>query len=270
MPTIAAGGPRWRAMVAMGVFLLLGPTAGAVRAQTTGTIVGTVSQPGVGPVPGTSITARQADTGFVRTVVTGEDGRYAIAGLPVGPYELRAEIVGFKPLLRRGVELTVAETVVINFTLEAGDLSLNEAIVEVQGRAPLVNTQSPELSYLVSGQMLEALPLNGRNFTDLALLQPGVVAFPHRDTGSVVAHGVGVSINGQDPRSNVYLLDGTIQNDFTNGPAGSAAGTYARARGRARVPRRGQRLRCRVRPQRRWTDQRPHQVGHQPLRRQRL
>ena len=52
-----------------------------------------------------------------------------------------------------------------------------------------------------------------------------MVAFPHRDGGSVVAHGLGMSINGQDPRSNVYLLDGTLQNDFTNGPAGSAAGT---------------------------------------------
>ncbi len=56
-------------------------------------------------------------------------------------------------------------------------------------------------------------------------VQPGVIAYSHRDGGSVVAHGLGMSINGQDPRSNVYLLDGTPQNDFTNGPAGSAAGT---------------------------------------------
>jgi hypothetical protein len=67
--------------------------------------------------------------------------------------------------------------------------------------------------------------LNGRNYTDLALLQPSVVAYPHRDGGSVVAHGLGMSVNGQDPRSNVYLLDGTLLNDMTNGPAGSAAGT---------------------------------------------
>jgi len=73
--------------------------------------------------------------------------------------------------------------------------------------------------------VIRELPLNGRNYTDLALLQPGVVSFPHRDGGSVVAHGLATSINGQDPRSNVYLLDGTPQNDFTNGPAGSAAGT---------------------------------------------
>ena len=90
---------------------------------------------------------------------------------------------------------------------------------------PLVNTSTSELSYLVGTEAIERLPLNGRNYTDLALLQPGVNAFPHRDGGSVVAHGLGMSVNGQDPRSNVYLLDGTLQNDFTNGPAGSAAGT---------------------------------------------
>ena len=56
-------------------------------------------------------------------------------------------------------------------------------------------------------------------------LQPMVNPFPHRDNGSVVAHGLAMSVNGQDPRANVYLLDGTLLNDFTNGPAGSAAGT---------------------------------------------
>src|SRR6185503_16602046 len=84
---------------------------------------------------------------------------------------------------------------------------------------------SSELSYLVGAETIDALPLNGRNYTDLAFLQPGVLAFPHRDGGSAVAHGLGMSVNGQDPRSNVYLLDGTLQNDFTNGPAGSVAGT---------------------------------------------
>ena len=81
------------------------------------------------------------------------------------------------------------------------------------------------MSYLVGSDAIATLPLNGRNYTDLALLQPGVLAYPHRDGGSVVAHGLGISVNGQDPRANVYLLDGTLQNDFTNGPAGSAAGT---------------------------------------------
>ena len=69
------------------------------------------------------------------------------------------------------------------------------------------------------------MPLKGLNYTDLAVLQRGVIAYPSRDGGSVVAHGLGMSVNGQDYRSNVYLLDGTLTNDFTNGPASSAAGT---------------------------------------------
>ncbi len=203
--------------------LLVAATPAA--AQTAGTLVGTVAQPGAGPLPGTSVTARQAETGFTRTATTDASGRYALPALPAGTYEVRAEIAGFKPLIRRNVVLTVSETRAVDFSLAPGDLAVSDAVVEVEAKAPLVNTESPELSYLVSGKALETLPLNGRNYTDLALLQPGVVAFPHRDGGSVVAHGLGMSVNGQDPRSNVYLLDGTLQNDFTNGPAGSAAGT---------------------------------------------
>ena len=211
-----------------GVWLLLFSllvAATPAAAQTAGTLVGTVAQPGAGPLPGTSVTARQAETGFTRTATTDASGRYALPALPAGTYEVRAEIAGFKPLIRRNVVLTVSETRAVDFSLAPGDLAVSDAVVEVEAKAPLVNTESPELSYLVSGKALETLPLNGRNYTDLALLQPGVVAFPHRDGGSVVAHGLGMSVNGQDPQSNVYLLDGTLQNDFTNGPAGSAAGT---------------------------------------------
>ena len=99
-----------------------------------------------------------------------------------------------------------------------------EVLVE-EGFAPPVNTVTGDLSFLVDSRAIEQLPLNGRNYTDLAFLQPGVVPYPLRDGGSVVAHGLGMSVNGQDPRANVYLLDGTLLNDMTNGPAGSAAGT---------------------------------------------
>ena len=95
----------------------------------------------------------------------------------------------------------------------------------VVGIVPLVNTSTPELSYLVGEEAIEQLPLNGRNYTDLACSSPASLPYPHRDGGSVVAHGLGMSVNGQDPRANVYLLDGTLLNDLTNGPAGSAAGT---------------------------------------------
>ena len=145
-----------------------------------------------------------------------------------------------------------------------------EQTVTVPGGAPPVNTATSELSFLVGEQAIESLPLNGRNYTDLALLQPGVLAYPSRDGGSVVAHGLGMSVNGQDYRSNVYLLDGTLQNDFTNGPAGSAAGTALGMESIREFRVEIERLQRRVRPQLRRTDQRADQVGHQHAARQRL
>jgi hypothetical protein len=202
----------------IGACLLFVP--GVVSAQTTATVTGTIQDNNAGVMPGVTITATNIATGLARTTVTGPEGRYVLAGLPPGDYDVRAEIAGFKPHRRR-LSVAVGETISVTIVLEIGGFETTE-LVEAR---PILNTSSPELSYLVGTETIERLPLNGRNYTDLALLQPGVLAFPHRDGGSVVAHGLGMSINGQDPRANVYLLDGTTQNDFTNGPAGSAAGT---------------------------------------------
>ena len=194
----------------------------AVKAQTASAITGIVQDPAGAAVPGVTVSARHLETNVTRSTASDDEGRYVFPEMRVGRYEIRAELTGFRPWTRSPVTLTLGETSVINIVLEVAALTSN---VEIQAEGPLVNTQTPELSYLVGERAIRELPLNGRNYTDLALLQPGVVAFPHRDGGSVVAHGLGMSINGQDPRSNVYLLDGTLQNDFTNGPAGSAAGT---------------------------------------------
>ncbi|HJR61371.1 MAG TPA: TonB-dependent receptor [Vicinamibacterales bacterium] len=194
----------------------------ALSAQTAATVSGTVHDASNAVLPGVTVTARSGDTGLARTAVSGPEGRFVIAQLPPGTYEIRAELAGFKPHVRPQVQLAVAQSLMLNITLQVGDLAIVDI---VHGEVPGVNTATSELSYLVTSEQIEQIPLNGRNYTDLALLQPGVNAFPHRDGGSVVAHGLGMSINGQDPRSNVYLLDGTLTNDFTNGPAGSAAGT---------------------------------------------
>jgi hypothetical protein len=209
-------------LVLASALLLTPPFIPSAFSQTTGSITGLVQDTDGAVLPGVTITARNMATELVRTDVTGTAGRYVIAGLPPGEYQIRAELSGFKPYVRRTLNLTIGQTLAINLTLEVGGLAEE---ITVSGDAPLVNTSSAELSYLVGSAAIEQLPLNGRNYTDLALMQPGVLAYPHRDGGSVVAHGLGMSINGQDPRSNVYLLDGTLQNDFTNGPAGSAAGT---------------------------------------------
>ena len=116
--------------------------------------------------------------------------------------------------------MTVGESASVTLTLQVGAAE----DVTVRGTSA-VNTQTGELSFLTDQRTIEHLPVNGRNYTDLMQLHPSVNLFPHRDNGSVVAHGLAMSVNGQNPRANTYLLDGTLQNDFTNSPAGSAAGT---------------------------------------------
>ncbi len=206
------------------VFLLMVLAAPALTAsaQTSGTLSGRIVDASGAVVPGVTISARHVQRGVERAAVTGTDGRFVMAALPVGAYDVQAELVGFKTVVRSGVALTVGEAVSLEFTLEVGALA--EA-VSVTGTAPGVNSRTGELSYLVAASAIEQLPLNGRNYTDLAFLQPGVTPYPYRDGGSVVAHGLGMAVNGQDSRANVYLLDGTLLNDMTNGPAGSAAGT---------------------------------------------
>ena len=209
-------------MIALLSLCLAVVVAAPAAAQTSATLSGTVADASGGALPGVALTLRNTGTGLTRAVTSTPDGRFVFAGIPAGSYDLRAELSGFRPIVRQGLGVTVAESLTVPLVMEVGGL---EQAVTVTGGASAVNTATSELSFLVGEHAIETLPLNGRNFTDLALLQPGVVAYPSRDGGSVVAHGLGMSVNGQDYRSNVYLLDGTLQNDFTNGPAGSAAGT---------------------------------------------
>jgi hypothetical protein len=202
----------------LGLVLLTTPALGQTAATVTGTITDTTG----GALAGAQVTIQQVQTGLVRSALSSAEGRFVFAAIPAGQYLVRAELDGFRTLVRQNVVLTVGQTLSLSLVMEVGGV---EQTVNVERTAPNVNTQSPEVSFLVSQEAIESLPLNGRNYTDLALLQPSVVSYPSRDGGSVVAHGLGTSVNGQDYRSNVYLLDGTLQNDFTNGPAGSAAGT---------------------------------------------
>ena len=194
----------------------------SARAQTTAVLTGTIHDTSGAVVSEVTITAQHTETNVSRTTTSRDDGSFLFPEMRVGAYDVHAECSGFRPIDKKGVLLTVGETTVVNLILEVGTLEVTQAVL---GNETLVNTHSAELSYLVNERSITDLPLNGRHYTDLALLQPGVIPFRHRDGGSVVAHGLGMSINGQDPRSNVYLLDGTLQNDFTNGPAGSAAST---------------------------------------------
>jgi hypothetical protein len=202
-------------------FLLLAWLVPVVAwSQTAATLVGVVEDAQGGRLPGVTVHLREVATGVARDIVTDGEGRFRAAALSPGEYELHASLEGFRPLVQTGVRLTVGENAALTLVLQVGTA---EAIT-VEGASSL-STRSGELSYLTDQRTIEQIPVNGRNYTDLVQLVPGVTIFPNRDNGSVVAHGLAMSVNGQNPRTNTYLLDGTLQNDFTNGPAGSAAGT---------------------------------------------
>ncbi len=203
------------------IVLLLLSTA-SLYAQTSSAITGTVFDPQGAVITQAKITLRNLETNLSRKLESDGQGHYAFVELRAGQYEIQVEKEGFKKHIRTNLTLTVGEPSTIDLTLEIPSVTGHD---EIYAAGSLINTQTSELSYLVGERAIRELPLNGRNYTDLALLQPGVTAYPQRDGGSVVAHGLGLTINGQDIRSNVYLLDGTLLNDFTNGPAGSAAGT---------------------------------------------
>ena len=202
--------------------LLLTPQLDSFAQVTTAAITGTIKDESGGVVQGASLRLTNSETGVSRASVTDDNGRYRFGSLLVGYYLLRVEQPGFQTSVWKDITLDVGQTAVIDLVLQISPVTME---VTVSSPAPLVNGSSAELSYLVEEKKIQDLPLNGRNFTDLALLQPGVQAFRARQGGSIVAVGLQLNINGQEGRSNVYLLDGTITNNVTNGPAGSAAST---------------------------------------------
>ena len=208
------------ARVYAGLLLLFFATV-AVAQLPTATILGTVRDSTGAVVPDATVTGRNTETGLTRTGQSGADGSYRFAALPVGTYEIRVEQAGFRAEVRSGVTLTVGQEAVLNFALQVGAI---EQTVEVTGEAPLVNTTTGSLGSLVNAQQVADLPLNGRNYLELSLLQPGVI---QHQTGASNARFTGAwfSTNGAPPRSNYYILDGTPVGNVDGGTAATAAGT---------------------------------------------
>jgi hypothetical protein len=178
----------------------------------SGTILGVVKDASGGVVPGATVTARNTDTDLSRSVVTEADGSYRFNALTVGNYEIRVAVKGFQVEVHSGLTLTVAQQVVANFSLQVGTASQT---VTVTTEAPLVNTTSGSLGGLVNEQNVADLPLNGRNYIDLALLQPGT-----RSAGEAAWF----SSNGAPVISNYYLLDGTpTRNLYGRNPSSQSA-----------------------------------------------
>jgi hypothetical protein len=141
------------------------------QAVSTGAITGRVADPSGGTVPGARVTVTNDRTGITQSAVTNAEGYYTFPLLNAGDYSVAVEKTGFRPVKRSGVILDIAQTARIDFTLELGVATQQ---ITVTSEAPLLQTESGSLGQLVNATTTEQLPLNGRNFTALAVLAPGV------------------------------------------------------------------------------------------------
>jgi hypothetical protein len=214
---------HFKPMVSAGFLFFL--AAGTAKAQVDrGVISGTVKDSSGAAIVGAKVEVVNEDTRLSRVVETGAEGRYSAVSLSLGKYQLTATHDGFQKEIHSGVEVTVGSEVIVDMTLQVGS---TEQTVVVTGAVPLVDSTSGSLHSLVDDQTIRSLPLNGRSWTQLATLTPGVtVASPGITGGSPFTFGTGqrFSVQGQRPESNAFLLDGTNIDDQGNGTPGGAAG----------------------------------------------
>jgi hypothetical protein len=175
--------------------------------QITGNIRGTVADSTGAFVQRASVTARQTETGLTRQATTDRNGTYVLLELPVGHYELRVKAAGFQEYIQDGISLNVNETASITTHLIVGS---EKEQVQVRADAELIQPTVTSMGKAVLQQELENLPLNGRNFSQLGLLQPGVVPLTPglTEAGGSLRNGQAYAVNGQRPESNNFLIDG--------------------------------------------------------------
>jgi len=198
----------------------------AVSAQTfRGTILGTVTDATGAVVSGAQVTVRNANTGLERVTLTSADGSYSVPELPIGSYDVTVRQTGFQAAVTKGVQVDVSSERRVDAALKAGEVSQQ---VEVSGESlPQVETSTNDLGGVLTSKNVENLPVNGRDYTKLIFLNPGVAGSPDQITDSPGSFGE-FSMNGARGRSNNYLLDGTDMNDgYRNDPAINQGGVFA-------------------------------------------
>lgn len=189
---------------------------GAGAQDPTGSIEGAVTDPTGAAIRGARVVAVNADTGLTKETESAADGFYRLLLLPVGKYGITVHAPGFATLVREGIEVSVSQSVRVNAQL---GLSTVAETVTVSGGAQLVETSSNALGRVVTGRELVDLPLNGRNFTQLGLLQTGVAPLTAGivTAGGSLRQGQSYAVNGMRPEQNMYLVDGAQNHNRMDG-----------------------------------------------------
>lgn len=193
-------------------------TVPVLAQETTATLYGTVRDPKKATVSNARVAATNELTNFTRFTVTDDKGNYTLPLLPVGRYELSAEAVGFEKYLQKGITLTVNQAARVDIDLVVGSLS---EVVQVISEAGLVNTQNGAVGQVIGKRKIDDLPLNGRNFLQLANLQAGITPEITLVTDFTPDHPGRFTFNANGLRiqSNNFLLDGADDNDEFQGAA---------------------------------------------------
>ena len=193
---------------------------------TTGTISGTVADSTGAVLPGADIVILNEDTGISRTVQADAAGRYSATTLSLGNYRVTASLAGFQTQIHSGILLTLGRVAIVNMELQVGAITQT---VEVTGEAPLVQTTDATVGYLVNDTTIRDMPLNGRDLSQLILLNPGVgEAMNASRTNAYNGWGKKMSISGARAQDNAYFLDGSYIGDMNRhapaGPSGALLG----------------------------------------------
>lgn len=205
---------RFLSLVALG--------SASALAQTSASLSGTVADSTGASVPLARVILAGTDTGVRRETVSGENGLYQFQLLQPGQYSLTVQKDGFKQISREGIRLEVNQAARIDFAMQVG--AVNET-VEVTGAPPLLESTTSSVGHVIDTRAVADLPLNGRNFVQLAILGPGVVGVGFSASGTIgsgtrpddMRPGTELFSNGNREQSNNFLLDGADNNFRRNG-----------------------------------------------------
>ncbi len=202
-----------RRLAFLAVILTLLLPASMLAQSATGTITGTVVDEGGAALPGVTITITNPATGYTRTAVSGETGAFRLNAVQAGTYTVKVELTGFATLTTEGVVVNVASTRTLNVTLKQAQVA---ETVTVTADVPLVENTAA-IGAVVSENQLQSLPLNGRQFANLAILAPGTQL--SRNTDPTKPGQLTVALNGGSGRNVNYIMDGGDNTDDTIGGA---------------------------------------------------
>jgi hypothetical protein len=208
------------------VLLMTSGFVGKSFAQVAGgTVSGRVTDPSGSILPGASVSITNVATGVLTSSATNKDGFYTVGNLLPGTYQIAVTLTGFSEEIASGITVSVGSQVTVNLRLRLGPMT--EQVV-VTAAATLVDTKSSTLSGVVGERAIRDLPLNGRDWTQLATLEPGVATVRSQMglSSERGQRGLGtqMTISGGRPQQNNYRLDGVNINDYSNGGPGSVLG----------------------------------------------